>query len=266
MASLRKGRMVTRTYNPVGSCIYCLKVEPPLGAEHIIPYGLAGQDVLPKASCHRCGTITSKAELHCLRKIFMPVRFHTGAQSRKGLPATLPVTVEANGLTKLRELSATEHPGYLFSFAFEQPYILDGLEPLGVKRGGRISIRALNPDNDQRLNKLAGKVTLPAGFDAVTFARMIAKIGYAYAVAERGLSTFSPLVVDPILTEEPEDIWYVVGGRTTALPGPNMHRLELDEREIITPAFVRKKLLIASVQLFASYDMPAHQVIVGTLP
>jgi hypothetical protein len=80
----------------------------------------------------------------------------------------------------------------LWSWTLEPPYILDGLEPMGLRRGGRISMRALNDDNNERLSRL-GDITLPAGFDVTIFARMIAKIAHAHAVAERGLSGFHPL-------------------------------------------------------------------------
>ena len=34
-------------YQPVGRCIYCGSTEPPLGKEHIIPYGLGGPFIFP---------------------------------------------------------------------------------------------------------------------------------------------------------------------------------------------------------------------------
>jgi hypothetical protein len=56
------------------------------------------------------------------------------------------------------------------------------------------------------VNKL-GDVTLPAEFDPMKFARMIAKIAHANAVAQRGLNGFQPLALEAILDEEPADIW-----------------------------------------------------------
>jgi hypothetical protein len=125
---------------------------PPLSDEHVIQFGLDGDYVLPDASCKVCAAITSKVERHCLQKLFMPARFHLRQRSRKGLPGTLPVEAVANGLKTNRELTLAEHPGFLFSWAFDPPYILDGLEPLGLPRGGRIAVRALNDDSDDRLS------------------------------------------------------------------------------------------------------------------
>jgi hypothetical protein len=256
--------MSKRRYPSVGTCIYCGNQKPPLSDEHVIPYGLDGDDVLPDASCKVCAGITSKVERHCLQKLFMPARFHLRQRSRRGLPNTLPVEALVNGLKTSRELTLAEHPGYLWSWDLDPPYILDGLEPMELPRGGRIAMRALNGDANDRLNKL-GDVTLPAGFDVTIFARMIAKIAHAHAVAMRGLDAFHPLAIEAILNDTPADIWYIVGGRSKPLPGDDFHRLEVEEREVITSAFRRKKLLVVSVQLFAEFDMPAHAVVVGEL-
>src|SRR3712207_8495388 len=53
-------------YPPVGRCIYCdaERYAPDsargLAEEHIIPYGLNGDLVLPEASCRRCERITGR--------------------------------------------------------------------------------------------------------------------------------------------------------------------------------------------------------------
>jgi hypothetical protein len=256
--------MSKNRYSPVGVCIYCGSTQPPLSDEHVIAYGLDGGDILPDASCKVCAAITSKVERHCLQKLFMPARFHLKQRSRKGLPKTLPVEAVISGLKTNRELTAAEHPGMLWSWALEPPYILDGLEPMGLRRGGRVAMRALNNDNNERLNKL-GDITLPASFDVTIFARMIAKIAHAYAIAQRGLNGFRPLALEAILADDPSDIWYVVGGRSKPLPGNDFHRLSIEEREVITRDFRRKILLVVLVQLFADFDMPAHEVVVGEL-
>ena len=237
-------------YKPVGGCIYCGNTEPPLSDEHIVPYGLGGTLILPQASCARCAKITSLIELHCLRGIYRPARMHLRLPSRKGHPQTLPVEME-HGDTKTRvDLTIADHPGYLFSFDYEPPYILAGFEKLGVRLGGRLSIRNINQNNEERLKQLKGKVHMAADFDANTFARMIAKIAYSYAVAERGYGTFRPLVLDAILRATPEDMRYVIGGRLSKMDGDGMHRLSIEEREVISQQYVRRKLLIVNLQLF----------------
>jgi 5-methylcytosine-specific restriction endonuclease McrA len=49
-------------YSNVNRCIYCGTLEN-LTDEHIIPYGLGGRSILPKASCSECSNITTNFEL-----------------------------------------------------------------------------------------------------------------------------------------------------------------------------------------------------------
>lgn len=253
------------TYNPVGACIYCGSAAGPLQDEHIVAFGLGGKLILPEASCSACAKITSQVEQHCLRGIFLPARAHLKLPSRRKRPKTLPVDVEVAGKITRHDLSMDEHPGYLFSFAYDRPYVLDGFERIGIQRGGRIHIQNLNGDQERRLDQLEGKVHLPAGFHADLFARMLAKIAFSYAVAERYLGTFRPLVRDAILNPEPDDIFFVVGGIADPLAGTGNIRFHIEEREVISNAYRRRRLLIVNFQLFADYEAPTYQVVVGEL-
>jgi uncharacterized Fe-S cluster-containing radical SAM superfamily enzyme len=49
-------------FDPIGECIYCGTKEGPLSREHIIPFALNGDRILPEASCTACGKITGKIE------------------------------------------------------------------------------------------------------------------------------------------------------------------------------------------------------------
>jgi hypothetical protein len=55
----------------VGKCIDCRKSDVALSEEHIIPYGLNGNQVLLDASCSDCSKITSALELDVLRRAFI---------------------------------------------------------------------------------------------------------------------------------------------------------------------------------------------------
>jgi HNH endonuclease len=67
----------------VGSCIYCGEKEG-LSDEHVIPYGLGGNLILRKASCHTCAKITSNLELRLLRGQWWPYRKTLEIQTRSG--------------------------------------------------------------------------------------------------------------------------------------------------------------------------------------
>ena len=55
----------------VGKCIYCKKTDVALSEEHIIPYGLNGNQVLLSASCGDCSKITLAFEHDILRHTFI---------------------------------------------------------------------------------------------------------------------------------------------------------------------------------------------------
>lgn len=54
-----------------GKCIYCRKSDIVLSEEHIIPYGLNGNQVLLNASCEDCSKITSAFEGDVLGRAFI---------------------------------------------------------------------------------------------------------------------------------------------------------------------------------------------------
>src|SRR5436853_1120388 len=70
------------SYPPVGRCIYCGSTAG-LTREHVIPYGLNGELVLPSASCTKCAAVTSKCELQVLRKLLQTVRMLRRMRSRR---------------------------------------------------------------------------------------------------------------------------------------------------------------------------------------
>src|SRR5689334_18963196 len=47
-------RITAKTFNAVGSCVYCGAGQGELTREHIVPLGLGGTFVLPASSCKRC--------------------------------------------------------------------------------------------------------------------------------------------------------------------------------------------------------------------
>jgi len=60
------------TFEAAGHCIYCGTKQGPLSDEHIVPFGLGGTLVLPKASCKACATETAKLEQVIQRMMLGP--------------------------------------------------------------------------------------------------------------------------------------------------------------------------------------------------
>ena len=70
-------RPAAKVYPPVGCCIYCGGdggKEGRLDSEHIIPKGLQGAFILPRASCIPCARKTSAFETTCLQKTYIDYR------------------------------------------------------------------------------------------------------------------------------------------------------------------------------------------------
>jgi len=69
-----------------------------LADEHIIPFGLGGRMVLPKATCPECAKKTSSFEHTCLRTMYGPLRllYDLPSRRKKNRPETLPLKVKFN--------------------------------------------------------------------------------------------------------------------------------------------------------------------------
>src|SRR5712691_9770510 len=110
-------------YLPVGKCIYCGATSysaddtRPLSDEHIIPYALGGDRVLPQASCKACATITGTTEQIALRGILRGPRREIGLKSRKGHPDVLPMYGHRKGAVYRLDIAAEDYPLFLLLWA-----------------------------------------------------------------------------------------------------------------------------------------------------
>src|SRR3954470_16951768 len=125
-------------YDAVGQCIYCGTTEAKLSDEHIVPLGLNGMFVLPKASCASCATATSKVERIVLRDVFLHLRTVAGLNTRrpKRRPTHFPLKYNAGSGEQVITLPADEFPVSLFLFEMLPARILRGLpDAAGVDQG-----------------------------------------------------------------------------------------------------------------------------------
>jgi hypothetical protein len=253
-----------RSYRPVGHCIYCGATDD-LEREHILPFGLSGVAVLPKATCRRCAKITGKTEQTVLRGPMWPVRVYRGLRSRtkhKNAPKTYPLTIVKNGKEETVQLQAEEYPILLHFPLFSPPGLLS---PEGYTSGIRltgVATISFGPNPVQVAKTLrATEFRDTQSHQPAEFARMVAKIAYAFAVAEDQLERIEgePLVIPAILGET-DNIGNLVGTLTepfTAYPG-ELHR-------ILVVADEEKGLLISEVHLFSDSQAPRYGIILGHL-
>lgn len=246
-------------YAPVGQCVYCGGSED-LRNEHIIPVGLGGVTTLPKSTCERCAKITGQVEMRVLRGSIWPVRAFLKLRSRRPneAPKTELITLVRRTSEEKRELPLEDSPLLLPMPVFEPPAYLTGRKySQGINLIGVDTI-SYGRQPDEVAEAFGASIQITKEDRPAEFAKMVAKIGYTYAIAELGLDKIEVAGVVQAILGESTDIGLWVGtleGRAQPQKGL-LHRLELQERRT-------ERLLIAGVQLFAdSYDR-VYGVVIG---
>jgi hypothetical protein len=169
-------------YEPVGRCIYCRSEgsrEEPLGKEHIVPYGLGGDWILPRASCKACARITGEVERYCQREMYgtVRVRMQLPTRRRGGHPTMLPLDiVRPDGRRERRLVPAHKAPMAVVGFRFPPPGLLRGAPP-AVNFEGHMVARQV--DDDAWRDRPEMERFKIGQINMLMFARMLAKIAHA---------------------------------------------------------------------------------------
>jgi len=251
-------------YDPIGRCIYCGATDD-LQNEHIIPFGLSGTAILPESTCGECATITGQQEQLVLRGPMWPVRVYRALKSRtrhKDAPRMYPLTVVRESGEEVVELPLGEYPIHIHFPIFPPPAFLN---PHGYTHGIRIAGAAtvsFGPNPIEILGRFAAtSISLTQRDQPVALARVLAKIAFAMAAAERTLDRISgePLVLSAILGST-NDIGRWVGTLTEPIQAFDglLHRVLIHED-------INKGLLIGEVHLFSDSQSPRYGVILGHL-
>ncbi len=254
-----------KVFTPVGSCIYCGEREAPLGEEHIIPFGLGGNLILPKASCTKCSDITGRQiegailNAHWGTHSSPRLRLNLPTRNPKNRPTHRTVKItSASGETRAVTVKADEAPLAFLGFTTEhaRPGILRGAEPTD-RFIGTIWLKY----NIEDVQKLAGPGENFDGigrFSPFTYGRMICKIAHSLAVAEYGLDSFTPYLPNLILGRSNELTHYVAAQVSPEPDNHGLHNVHIGWLETATPPY-----LVAYVRLFCNYGTPDYMVVVG---
>jgi len=251
------------TYNPVGQCIYCGS-EKNLEKEHIIPYALGSDVILPKSTCRKCAKITGSFEQIVLRGPMWGVRKILKLKSRSKhiyAPKTERLTILKDGVKREIKIPLEEYPFILHFPIFTKPgYVMKnynkgitliGVDHISFGQDPKIIAKKYNAD------KLIYNRDI---YCYTEFAQTIAKIGYAYAVAEGYIKKVKgkSLLFSSLLGKS-NDIGKWVGTSQKHEVYQNLlHRLKpIEDKE--------RGLLIMEVQLFAHSHTPIYEVIIGHL-
>ncbi len=260
--------MARHLYKPVGKCIYCGETELPVdihrfGDEHIIPFALGGNLILPEASCKSCEKIIN-------RQIETPVSSHEWGFFRS--KRTFPTRRKKRRKThiKLRRVDGgplnvpvSDYSAPVPLYKFGEARILSGLPP-GSDHLRWTMVVLADHDAEMAMQRKYPEWNKQHRLKAQPheFARLLAKIAYGYVVAEVGLDAFNPLVLGIILGKS-DDYFYTVGGAWDIEPAvPNGDHITDIRIKFVSPFHA---LVIVDIRLFSAIETPSYHVVVGLI-
>lgn len=249
-------------YEPVGRCIYCgaSENEAKLGNEHIVAYALGGNVVLPKASCRSCEAATSKVELKVCREMLLVHRTKSGVQTRRRSerPVDFPLDVFRSGDVSEVRVPFEDYPVDIYIPSLGLPGLLVGDAERQDWEGIEIKVIAKQKFGIDGADRIRTKMIIPGG----EFARMIAKMAHAFAVAELGIQAFEPYLCE-FIREGRGFAASLVGGLGSRPPSRAQDANGCHELDLRVVRNHGRHLLLARIQLFAHLGMPIHQAVVG---
>jgi hypothetical protein len=210
MHALHEIRETTKT-KPIGRCVYCGCSEG-LTDEHIVPFALGGNYVLPKASCKPCAKITSQFEQRVLRGFMLSARTVGGLPTRRPKERPTSFEMEVGEAEDLRtvEFSVDNFPAFLQLPHFAAPGFFGGLPfKSGLVVCGFDTIHFGKDPKELAEEQGFKTIRQSTTIKATDFARMLAKIGYCAAVAEYGFLPIESVPVLPFIlgTADDGNVW-----------------------------------------------------------
>jgi hypothetical protein len=263
MALLILGTDPQIVYDAVGRCIYCPERSGPFSDEHIIPFSLNGTQILPQASCNKCGGVTSYLDGFIARSVFYQIRAFAGMQTRTTLPQEFPVILHFDdGRQEPAMVSADIHPTTLVLPKFALPTLLSGATPDGNFRFTYTRWIRESAAFDAFVKERGAKTAeVKMSIKPQQFSRVLAKIAHSYAVAKLGLEGFHPLLIDLIHQRNVEKAPELVGSETETPPPASgvLHELSLMPH----PSFILVRIRLFASSAADGVGTPAYLVVAG---
>jgi hypothetical protein len=114
-----------------------------------------------------------------------------------------------------------------------------------------------NPESEFAADKSFATETK---FHAEIFARLLAKTAHCSLVAQYGLDSFKPYLLDIILGKDISKIWWYIGG-SPLIPTKTNQPYEISNAMIEDGYHAAD--LICDVQIFADLGAPGYRIVVG---
>jgi len=234
----------------------------------VLPYAIAANAIIfKKASCEICAEqFKREFEAYVLSKTLYPFRFKIGAptRNRKVRPKTLGVHF---ALPSPPEVPATiVHTKQFVPAELPLDLIVLRLRPPKILRGEIASehdkVDAWSNIDKARLVETAGPLRpiriFVGEIHPLRFARFLAKIAYAYAIAEIGWGQFVPLIL-PLIFGRTNVVSDLVGGEyDLSPPTKGLHELH----HYVT-SFGGNNFVCVKLRLFSCYGAPTYHIVVG---
>lgn len=179
----------------IGECIYCGKLpalDDPLSDEHILPFGIYGTQTLGRASCRKCAAITSAFEAKVQKDDMAGLRYSMNFPSRHKKDRTdlkLPMEiVTRSGEVKEIRVPPKDYYPVIVLPVFDPPAHIDKREYQGgIELVGYTGTRPKRSPSEILEKYDATEIATYSMRWPEAWARMFAKIGYAFAVKQYGL-------------------------------------------------------------------------------
>tara|TARA_Y100001963_G_scaffold75405_1_gene104697 strand:+ start:776 stop:1585 length:810 start_codon:yes stop_codon:yes gene_type:complete len=204
-------------FDDVNECIYCGSKEQ-LTDEHIVPFALGGNFILPKSSCKSCAAITSLDERKVLKGFMLNGRIITNMPTRrkKERPKHLKTMLldEFDNVTEI-DLPTSEGVAVIHLPIIKPPSILTGAAfTANVEYKGVDTIHVGKHPAQVALSHGKKGVRFEDKVDINAYFRMIAKISHSFHVANLGLFPRSESPLLPIILGKAEGVnnWIGSGG------------------------------------------------------
>jgi len=251
-----------RTTRRINQCIYCRSSEGPLSDEHIIPYGLNGPWTLLRASCEVHRELTCRFEHEVLGNMFGQARDALAMQSRNpgNRPSHLPIRVRFDDKERAISVPIVEHPAIVAFPVFLPPGKTTGnAASPGMKFSKVFFAQTAGLPLADLYAKYGGTyVGVRLEYQPVNFSKLLAKIGYGFAVLSVGLDRIEEAWVLDSMLGNGSELGQWVGcddGQPHEAP-VGLHAITIK---------LRGKEIHVFVRLFAQFGSPEYHVIVGRI-
>jgi hypothetical protein len=247
-----------------------------LSEEHIIPFGLNGNQVLLNASCNDCSKVTSAFEGDVLGRAFIMPRLGFKMRSRHGKnkDKKLTVTLEQDNITSFIDIPAEDCPILFMLPVFLPPETFDNRPPQpGIQDTGSFYLNEIRGVPKEKLRERygPGKIAVNISYSPNSFARMLGKIAYGFAVAHFGIDDVEDLGIVSAIMGKTDDIGKWVGciasDEKFAL-NTVLHSWQVNLKgsyEIDAPKETVKGQLSYKISLFSLFSTPEYTVNVGNV-